>query len=64
MQCFSAIKILLKARYFPRLLVIIYISTSLLLVSFFLFFLPYNVKHFILMIAGENSYSFWVKNVY
>ena len=63
MQCFSAAKISLTARYFSWLLVIIYISTSLLLVSFFLFFLPYNVENIILMITGKNCYSLWVKNV-
>lgn len=63
MQCFSVEKISLKARYFPHLLVIIYISTSLLLVSFFLFFLPYTVEHFILIliITGKNCYSFELK---
>ena len=64
MQCFSAIKILLKAGYFPWLLVVIFISTSLLLVTFFLFFLLYKVEHFILMITGKNCYSLGVKNVY
>ena len=63
MQCFSAAKISLTARYFSWLLVIIDISTSLLLVSFFLFFLPYNVENIILMITGKNCYSLWVKNV-